>query len=173
MCGGLVLAGGEIERVTEYETGLAGHHSTSNGVLVADPLILDERYLAAEVAGRGVTILSACSHAGVVNACLDAESGFRSCVDVVLGGYHLAGPGMEDRIGDTVRDLVMLIEPASSPPATAPAGERKQPSPNVSATVGTDPRWWACPTCSRPSTAESVPPDLADQLSKRTIRPGP
>lgn len=110
--GGLVLAGGEIARVTDYETGLAGHHSLRNGDFVADPLILDERYLAAEVAGRGVTVLSACSHAGVVNACLDARAAFHgAAVDVVLGGYHLAGPGMEDRIGATVRDLAELIEP--------------------------------------------------------------
>ena len=113
VCNGLVLAGGEIARVTDYETGLVGHHSTRHGKVVADPLILDERYLAAEVAGRGVTILSACSHAGVVNACLDARAAFPgSGVDVVLGGYHLAGPGMEDRIGDTVRDLVALVGPA-------------------------------------------------------------
>ena len=111
--GGLVLAGGEIARVTAYETGLAGHHSLRHGEFVADPLILDERYLAAEVAGRGVTILSACSHAGVVNACLDAKAAFPgSGVDVVLGGYHLAGSGMEDRIEATVRDLVDLVGPA-------------------------------------------------------------
>ena len=113
VCGGLVLAGGEIARVTHYETGLVGHHSTRDGRSVADPLILDERYLAAEVRGRGVTILSACSHAGVVNACLDARAAFPgSGVDLVLGGYHLAGPGMEDRIDDTVRDLVEVVRPA-------------------------------------------------------------
>jgi 7,8-dihydropterin-6-yl-methyl-4-(beta-D-ribofuranosyl)aminobenzene 5'-phosphate synthase len=111
--GGLLLASGQIARVTDYETGLTGHHSIRNGALVADPLILDERYLAAEVIGRGVTVLSACSHAGVVNACLDAGAAFPGTpVDVVLGGYHLAGPGMESRIDDTVRDLVHLVDPA-------------------------------------------------------------
>ena len=55
----------------------------------ADPLILDERFLAAQVRGRGVTVLSACSHAGVVNACLGAKHLFPDVpVDVVLVGYR-------------------------------------------------------------------------------------
>lgn len=73
---------------------------------------MDERFLAAHVRGRGVTILSACSHAGVVNACLGAKAAFPNTpVDVVLGGYHLAGKAMEARINDTVRDLGDLIAP--------------------------------------------------------------
>jgi len=44
-------------------------------------------------------LFSACSHAGIVNACLTAMKHFRrSPVDVVLGGYHLAGKAMESRI---------------------------------------------------------------------------
>ena len=108
--GGLFLASGEIPRVTEYETGLIGHHSFVDGVPHPDPLILDERFLAAEVEGRGLAILSACSHAGVVNACLGARALVPDTpVDVVLGGYHLAGRGMEDRIEATVRDLDELV----------------------------------------------------------------
>ncbi|MGE3773887.1 MAG: MBL fold metallo-hydrolase [Gammaproteobacteria bacterium] len=103
---------GEIPRVTAYETGLAGHHSFRNGRLEADPLIMDERFLAARVRGRGLSVLSACSHAGIVNACLGAQSAFPGApIDVVLGGYHLAGKIMEQRIDDTTRDLAALIEP--------------------------------------------------------------
>ncbi len=113
VAGGLMLASGEIARVTDYETGLVGHHSIRGDEVEADPLILDERSIAAEVAGRGITILSACSHAGVVNACLDARGAFPGVsVDVVLGGYHLAGAAMEPRIDATVRDLVERVEPA-------------------------------------------------------------
>ncbi len=73
---------------------------------------MDERYLAARVPGRGTTILSACSHAGVVNACLGAQREFdRTQVDTVLGGYHLAGKAMEARIPETVRDLETRIKP--------------------------------------------------------------
>lgn len=109
---GLFVGSGLIERVTEYETGLAGHHTRSGDTWRPDPLILDERFLAALVRGRGVTVLSACSHAGVVNACLGAQSLFPDePMDTVLGGYHLAGGLMEPRISATVREMAERIEP--------------------------------------------------------------
>jgi len=108
----LFYGSGAIPRVTSYETGLAGHHSFRDGRLEADPLIMDERFLAARVRGRGLSVLSACSHAGIVNACLGAQAAFPGApIDVVLGGYHLAGRIMEQRIDDTTRDLANLIEP--------------------------------------------------------------
>lgn len=109
---GMFFASGAIERVTEYETGLVGHHSFCGAEARLDPLIMDERYVAASVRGRGVTVLSACSHAGVVNACLDAKRHFpEQRIDTVLGGYHLAGKAMEERIAPTVRDLESRIAP--------------------------------------------------------------
>lgn len=110
--GDLFVASGPIPRRTSYETGLVGHQSFRGGVATPDPLIMDERFLAAHVGGRGLTVLSACSHAGVVNACLGARELFGDeAVDVVLGGYHLAGAAMEPRIADTVGDLERLIAP--------------------------------------------------------------
>jgi 7,8-dihydropterin-6-yl-methyl-4-(beta-D-ribofuranosyl)aminobenzene 5'-phosphate synthase len=112
LCGGYFFGSGEIERSTSYETGLVGHHTFREGGIVPDPLILDERYLAARVRARGVSVFSACSHAGVVNACLDAQRAFDGVeIDAVLGGYHLAGKAMEARIPETVRDLEMRIRP--------------------------------------------------------------
>ncbi len=110
--GGLFLGSGEIERAVAYETGLVGHVTFRGERCESDPLILDERFLAAQVRGRGVSVLSACSHAGVVNACLGAMELFPELpVDVVLGGYHLAGASMEVRIEETVRDLAEIIAP--------------------------------------------------------------
>jgi 7,8-dihydropterin-6-yl-methyl-4-(beta-D-ribofuranosyl)aminobenzene 5'-phosphate synthase len=63
------------------------------------------------VRGRGTTVLSACSHAGVVNASLGAQALWREPIDVVLGGYHLSGKAMEARIAATVRDLSARIRP--------------------------------------------------------------
>ena len=78
---------------------------------------MDERFVAAEVRGRGVTVLSACSHAGIVNACLGVRDHFPDTqLDVVLGGYHLAGAAMEGRIEATVDDLDSL-----DPTVVAPA----------------------------------------------------
>jgi 7,8-dihydropterin-6-yl-methyl-4-(beta-D-ribofuranosyl)aminobenzene 5'-phosphate synthase len=102
---------GLIDRVTDYETGLVGHFTFRGEAAEPDPLILDERFLAAQVQGRGVSVLSACSHAGVVNACLAAKRHFDAPVDVVLGGYHLSGKAMEARIPRTLRDLNELVQP--------------------------------------------------------------
>jgi 7,8-dihydropterin-6-yl-methyl-4-(beta-D-ribofuranosyl)aminobenzene 5'-phosphate synthase len=112
LCDGFFFASGRIERVTAYETGLAGHHTIRGDHMEPDPLILDERFVAAHVRGRGVSVLSACSHAGVVNACLGAQQQFPGLpIDVVLGGYHLSGKAMETRIEATVRDLDQRIRP--------------------------------------------------------------
>ena len=112
ICNGVFFGSGVIDRVTEYETGLVGHHTFRGEDGEPDPLIMDERFVAACVRGRGVTVLSACSHAGIVNACLGAKEQFPDTpVDVVLGGYHLAGKAMEARIEPTVRDLESRIEP--------------------------------------------------------------
>lgn len=112
ICGGFFLGSGAIDRVTEYETGLVGHHTFRGDVGEPDPLIMDERFVAAWVRGRGVSVFSACSHAGIVNACLGAKTHFPDLpVDIVLGGYHLAGQVMEQRIAATVRDLEVRIAP--------------------------------------------------------------
>jgi 7,8-dihydropterin-6-yl-methyl-4-(beta-D-ribofuranosyl)aminobenzene 5'-phosphate synthase len=112
LCDGFFYGSGAIDRVTEFETGLVGHHSLRGGRAIPDPLIMDERFVAAQVKGRGVSVLSACSHAGIVNACLGAKVAFDNApIDVALGGYHLAGKAMESRIGPTVRDLDARISP--------------------------------------------------------------
>ena len=112
LCDGFFLGGGEIARVTPYETGLVGHHSFRGEKGELDQLIMDERFVAALVRGRGVTVLSACSHAGVVNACLGAQGQFATApIDLVLGGFHLAGSPMEPRIDATVRDLTERVRP--------------------------------------------------------------
>ena len=112
LCDGFFFGSGAIDRVTDYETGLHGHHTFHGDAAEPDPLIMDERFVAACVQGRGVTVFSACSHAGIVNVCLGTKEKFPDMpVDVVLGGYHLAGKAMEARIDSTIRDLQTRIEP--------------------------------------------------------------
>ncbi len=112
VCGGFFFSSGAIDRVTGYESGLQGHYSFRGDGCEPDPLIMDERFVAASVRGRGVTVFSACSHAGIVNVCLSARKHFPgAAVDLVLGGYHLAGKAMETRIEATVHDLKARIEP--------------------------------------------------------------
>ena len=112
VAGGLFHGSGAIPRVTEYETGLPNHITFVGEEAIPDPEIMDERFLSFQVRGRGVTVLSACSHAGIVNACLGAQQSYPGePIDVVLGGYHLAGAAVEDRIAPTVGDLDERIRP--------------------------------------------------------------
>ena len=80
--------------------------------MTLDPEIRSERFVAAAARGRGTTVLTACSHAGVVNVGLEARQLLPDQpVDLLLGGYHLAGGTVEDGIEPTVRDLTELVAP--------------------------------------------------------------
>jgi 7,8-dihydropterin-6-yl-methyl-4-(beta-D-ribofuranosyl)aminobenzene 5'-phosphate synthase len=85
---------GEIPRVTEFERGLPGQvRKTADGKgWEPDELLLDERWLAANVAGKGLVVFSACSHAGIINVLKHARATFPdSPLHAVMGGFHLAG----------------------------------------------------------------------------------
>ena len=57
ICGGSLFVSGEIPRVTDYEVGLPGHMTKLPGSdWEADPLILDERYVAVHVKDRGLVV---------------------------------------------------------------------------------------------------------------------
>jgi 7,8-dihydropterin-6-yl-methyl-4-(beta-D-ribofuranosyl)aminobenzene 5'-phosphate synthase len=98
---------GEIPRETEYERGFPGHlrRTATNDGWEPDPLIVDERFLAVRLEGRGVVVFTACSHAGVVNVMRHARAVFGDLpMYAVVGGFHLAGAN-ETIIPQTVRDL--------------------------------------------------------------------
>jgi 7,8-dihydropterin-6-yl-methyl-4-(beta-D-ribofuranosyl)aminobenzene 5'-phosphate synthase len=99
---------GEIPRVTPYEQGFPPQVKLADdgSSWEPDPLILDERYVAAHVKGKGIVVFTACSHAGVINVLTDARSIFGDVpLYAVMGGFHLSGPKVEDIIPDTIRDL--------------------------------------------------------------------
>lgn len=104
----LFYLSGEIPRVTPYERGLPPHVglSADGAGWEPDPLILDERYVAARVKGKGVVVFTACSHAGVINVLSDARGVFGEVpLYAVMGGFHLSGAEVEAIIPDTVRDF--------------------------------------------------------------------
>ena len=49
---------------------------TPSGDWEADPLVTDERFMVADVTGKGLAIFTGCSHAGVVNVCRHAQDLF-------------------------------------------------------------------------------------------------
>jgi 7,8-dihydropterin-6-yl-methyl-4-(beta-D-ribofuranosyl)aminobenzene 5'-phosphate synthase len=103
----LFYLSGEIPRVTAFETGFQGQfRRTDDGQgWEPDPLLLDERFIAVNVKGKGVVVLTACSHAGVVNVMKHAGECFPGHrLHGVIGGFHLAG-GNERVIPDTVAAL--------------------------------------------------------------------
>jgi len=103
----LFFVSGEIPRVTAFETGMRGQHRrTLDGQgWEPDPLVIDERFIAVSVKGKGVIVLTACSHAGVVNVMTHARDCFAGeTLYGVLGGFHLSG-GNERIIPETVAEL--------------------------------------------------------------------
>jgi 7,8-dihydropterin-6-yl-methyl-4-(beta-D-ribofuranosyl)aminobenzene 5'-phosphate synthase len=91
---GSIYVSGEIPRVTSFEHGLPGQYRrTLDGMgWELDELIMDERFVAARVAGKGLVIFTACSHAGVINVLKHAKTCFPDIpLYAVVGGLHLAG----------------------------------------------------------------------------------
>jgi 7,8-dihydropterin-6-yl-methyl-4-(beta-D-ribofuranosyl)aminobenzene 5'-phosphate synthase len=94
IAGGTVFVSGEIPRRTAFETGLPGQHRrTEDGTgWEPDELLMDERFVAVHVRGKGLVVLSACSHAGVINVLEHARESFPGVkLHAVLGGLHLSG----------------------------------------------------------------------------------
>jgi 7,8-dihydropterin-6-yl-methyl-4-(beta-D-ribofuranosyl)aminobenzene 5'-phosphate synthase len=104
---GTAYVSGEIARITPFETGLPGQHRrTLDGKgWELDELIMDERFVAVNVRGKGLVVLTACSHAGVVNVLEQARASFPEIpLFAVLGGLHLSGTN-ERVIPQTVEAL--------------------------------------------------------------------
>lgn len=104
---GMVYVSGEIPRVTPFEQGLPGQYrKTLEGTgWEPDELIVDERFVAVNVASKGLIVLTACSHAGVINVLTHAKTCFPELpLHAVLGGLHLAGTN-ELIISETVAAL--------------------------------------------------------------------
>jgi 7,8-dihydropterin-6-yl-methyl-4-(beta-D-ribofuranosyl)aminobenzene 5'-phosphate synthase len=103
--GGLFYVSGEIPRVSGFERGYPGQVKRTADGWEPDELLMDERWLAVNVAGKGLVVLSACSHAGIVNVCRHARATFPDMpIHAVMGGLHLSGPN-EAVIPQTIEGL--------------------------------------------------------------------
>lgn len=98
-----VMTTGEVERVTSYEP-LENVHIEVDGEMVQDPE-LDDVSLIVNVAGRGLVIISGCSHAGIVNIMKQARriTGVEEIIGVI-GGFHLRVAN-EEQLSKTVDEL--------------------------------------------------------------------
>ena len=98
-----VLVSGQVERLTEFEQGFPIHYAQTKAGWEPDPMIWDDQNLIVNVKGKGLVIVSGCSHAGAVNVLRNAQrltgedriAGF-------IGGLHLTGTVFEPIINPTV-----------------------------------------------------------------------
>jgi 7,8-dihydropterin-6-yl-methyl-4-(beta-D-ribofuranosyl)aminobenzene 5'-phosphate synthase len=103
---GTVLVSGQVERVTEFETGWPIHEARDRDGWQPDPMIWDDQALVVNVRDRGLVIISGCSHAGAINVLFHAQrlTG-EARVAGFLGGLHLTGGLFESRIEPTIDAL--------------------------------------------------------------------
>ena len=99
-----VLVSGQVERVTEFEQGFPIHFARSADGWEPDPMIWDDQNLIVNVKGKGLVIVSGCSHAGAVNVLHNAQrlTGEQR-IGGFIGGCHLSGGLFEAIIEPTVQ----------------------------------------------------------------------
>jgi 7,8-dihydropterin-6-yl-methyl-4-(beta-D-ribofuranosyl)aminobenzene 5'-phosphate synthase len=100
---------GEVPRKTGFE-GISGFWIVHNRSFV-DDVMLDDQALVVDVEGKGMVVLSACAHSGIINTIKYAQKiTGNSRIYAVLGGFHLGNADTKE-IQSTVDELESL-EPA-------------------------------------------------------------
>ncbi len=108
LAGNTLLRTGEIPRHTPYEVGMPGHQALLDGSWMDDTQVIDDSSLIANVAGKGVVLLTGCAHAGVVNSAREAlRLTGAEHLHAIIGGIHLIGSS-DKKIDDTLRNLDAL-----------------------------------------------------------------
>ena len=101
----LILISGEVPRVTDFEKGFPWAEAKINDTWVVDPFH-DDQGVAVKVKGRGLVVISGCSHAGIINTVKHVQAVAQtSKVHAVLGGFHLTGQIFEPIIGPTIEGM--------------------------------------------------------------------
>ncbi len=105
----LVLLTGQVERITPFEEGFPLQQVHTPEGWEPDPWIWDDQAVVVNVRGKGLVVLSSCSHAGIVNVLLHARK--LTGVDRIhgmVGGLHLTGGLFEPIISETVAAVAGL-----------------------------------------------------------------
>lgn len=94
---------GEVPRVTDFEeVGIALSTLDENGRVIPDNMP-DDLSLAARIEGKGLVIITGCSHAGIINILKHAAAP-NERIEGVIGGLHLV-EASEERIEKTASAL--------------------------------------------------------------------
>ncbi|HEX8771508.1 MAG TPA: MBL fold metallo-hydrolase [Acidimicrobiales bacterium] len=107
-----VLVSGQTERTTDFEKGQPSQQARAGAGWEPDPWVWDDQSVIVHVRGRGLVVLSSCSHSGAVNVLRNAQrvTGVNQ-VHAFVGGLHLSGATFEAIIPQTVTALAR-IQPA-------------------------------------------------------------
>ena len=98
---------GEVKRQTDFEEVGIALKTIQNGEVVDDQM-LDDISVVANVNGKGLVIVTGCSHAGIVNIARHAiELAGCEKIEGIIGGLHLID-APDDRIKRTVEELSKL-----------------------------------------------------------------
>jgi 7,8-dihydropterin-6-yl-methyl-4-(beta-D-ribofuranosyl)aminobenzene 5'-phosphate synthase len=103
---GMLLVTGEVDRTTDFESGMPSHQAWRDGDWRPDPLIHDDQAVVLHVRDKGLVVLTGCGHSGIVNIVRHAKA--LTGIDrvyAVLGGFHLSGAIFEAIIPRTVAAL--------------------------------------------------------------------
>jgi 7,8-dihydropterin-6-yl-methyl-4-(beta-D-ribofuranosyl)aminobenzene 5'-phosphate synthase len=113
---GSVLVTGQVERVTDFERGMASHQRLGGGTWEPDTWIWDDQAVVFHVRDKGLVVLSSCSHAGAVNVIRHAMrlTGVER-LHAFVGGCHLTGGAFDAIIPRTVEELIALAPDAIVP----------------------------------------------------------
>jgi 7,8-dihydropterin-6-yl-methyl-4-(beta-D-ribofuranosyl)aminobenzene 5'-phosphate synthase len=99
-----LITTGEVERVTDFEGVGITLYTINEGELQSDPMS-DDISLVANVKGKGLVIITGCSHAGIVNITRQAlKLTGTDKVHGIIGGFHLIEAPV-DRIKETAQAL--------------------------------------------------------------------
>jgi len=102
-----IITTGEVKRQTEFEKTGLGLKTIEDGVVV-DDIMLDDISVIANVRGRGLVIITGCSHAGIINIAKQAIE-VTGCNEIegIIGGLHLIETS-DNVIKRTIRELSKL-----------------------------------------------------------------
>jgi 7,8-dihydropterin-6-yl-methyl-4-(beta-D-ribofuranosyl)aminobenzene 5'-phosphate synthase len=99
-----ILTTGEIERTTDFEKPIVMARIVKNKELVKDQF-LDDQSLIINLKDKGLVILTACSHPGIINIIRHSQKiTGENKIYAVLGGFHFVGV-KEDIIQRTISEF--------------------------------------------------------------------
>lgn len=103
---GSVLVTGQVERTSGFEPGFPPQQARTAAGWEPDPWVWDDQGIVLNVRGKGLVVLSSCSHAGVINVLRNARrlAGVER-IHAFVGGLHLTGGLFESIIPQTMAEL--------------------------------------------------------------------